>query len=96
MGQGGGQTQLASLCFPKEKMEEARSVAANASQLSQRQWEGQKWSPGLGTREPPRKPLPTLHLEYCPIGRSKTEDLEWEMDDPSQGHHHPMLRPPRD
>lgn len=69
---GGGQTQLALICFPKEKMEKAQSVAVKVSQLSQRQWEGQRWCPGLGTRETPRKPLPTLLLENNPIARSET------------------------
>lgn len=54
--------------FQRRKWKRHKVLPVNATLLlSQTQWEGQRWSPGLGTREPPRKPLPNLHLENRPM-----------------------------
>lgn len=72
-----------SFVFQRRKWKRHKMLPETATLLSQTQWEGTRWSPGLGTREPPRKPHLGLHLENRPMKGSKTEDLEWELEEPS-------------
>lgn len=70
------------VCFPKEKMEKAQSVASKCSLLSHRQWRvrGGHLGWGQATPPPPRKPLT---WRTTPRKSLKPEDLEWEMGGPT-------------
>lgn len=53
-------------------MEKADNAASKCYSGVSGMGEGQRWSPGLGTRDPPRKPLLTSPLGSHPMEGSKT------------------------